>query len=141
MDNYPKAALRTMANQQDTLDRINRLGLAAVQLDNAQRGLSDEAGEVASNVKSYIEYGKDFDGLNLVEEVGDVFWRCAQLLDAAQQLDPTNAGRYTFANCMVSNIAKLRKRYPDQYSDMQALTRDIAGEREALAHTSGELAS
>lgn len=105
---YQKLAMRTMADQEAIRQRIYTLGPKAVQLDSALRGLMDEVGEIANAVKKYIEYGQPLDENNLLEEAGDVFWRTAQLLDAIGM---------TVEEAMNSNIAKLQKRYPMQYSD------------------------
>lgn len=117
---YARLAGRTQADQQVILDRLVQLGPKAMQLDNGARGLSDEVGEVSAVVKKHIEYGQPLDRENLLEEVGDCFWRLHQICDAAG---------ITFADAMSFNIKKLAKRYPDKYSDHLAAQRDLTAER------------
>lgn len=105
---YQYAAMRTNADQTDILHRLWKLGSEAMQLDNAARGLSDECGEISSNVKKYIEYQQPLDRANLKEEVGDCLWRLAQICDSVN---------LTLEECAEGNIAKLAKRYPAEFSD------------------------
>lgn len=73
----------------------------------------------------------DFD--NLFEESGDLFWYLAVLLsfcaenDAAEKRD-----RWFFSRIMEANIAKLRARYPNKFSEEQAANRDLVKEQQAL---------
>lgn len=130
-DLYQQLARRTQADQGKILQRLLLLGPEAMRLDNAARGLAGDAGEVSSAVMKFIEYGRELDGVNLLEEVGDCLWRLGQLCDAAQEL----LGRpFTLDLAMAANIAKLEKRYPDKYSDHLAAeeNRDRGREAEAV---------
>jgi len=122
---YQLLAMRTKADQQTILNRLIDLGAKAVELDGGLRGLVDEVGEIASCVKKYIEYGQPLDRINLQEEVGDALWRLAQIAEA---------GNFTLADAMESNISKLRVRYPVKYSDQLAHNdnRDRAEEAKAI---------
>lgn len=108
---YQLLAMRTQADQRNILERLIVLGTQAIQLDGGLRGLVDEVGEIASCVKKHIEYGQPLDRINLQEEVGDALWRLAQIAEA---------GNFTLAEAMESNISKLRVRYPVKYSDQLA---------------------
>jgi NTP pyrophosphatase (non-canonical NTP hydrolase) len=97
-----------------------------MRLDNAARGLAGDAGEVSSAVMRYIEYGRELDRTNLIEEVGDCLWRLNQVCAAAG---------FTLEQAMDANISKLQARYPKKYSDERAANRDIEAERRALETT------
>jgi NTP pyrophosphatase (non-canonical NTP hydrolase) len=122
---YQDKALRTMASQSGILERLNSYGTQAMQLINGTVGLSNEVGELNDAVKRHIEYGKPLDVTNVKEEVGDCFWRLRQICQAVG---------LTFEECMEHNIAKLKVRYPEAYSDTQAdeQNRDRNSERKSL---------
>mgnify|MGYP003386270576 CR=1 FL=1 len=87
-------------------------------------GMCTEAGELQDNIKKALVYGKPLDVLNILEEVGDVFWYCAVAL---------SSHGFTFQQAMDANIAKLRKRYPKGFQADRALNRDLSKEIKALA--------
>ena len=86
-------------------------------------GISTEAGEILDAVKKSIFYGKPFDLVNLQEEIGDCFWYLAILAKEAGM---------SFEDIMAQNIAKLKARYPDKFTEEKALNRDLEGERSVL---------
>lgn len=98
---------------------VGRCRLHAVALHGAL-GVSSEAGEIADAVKKAIMYGRKLDKTNLIEEVGDMLWYLNLVLEAADA---------TFTDAMEFNIAKLAKRYPDGFKDVEV--RDYEAEREA----------
>jgi len=63
------------------------------------------------------------DLVNVVEEVGDGFWYDAILLKAIGS---------DFEQAQRINIAKLKKRFPDRFTETQALKRDLPAERKTL---------
>jgi NTP pyrophosphatase (non-canonical NTP hydrolase) len=91
-------------------------GLVGSETDlaHAALGLTSEAGEVATAIKANIIYGKPLDVDNIKEELGDILWFVAFTADVLG---------FTLEDVATSNIAKLRKRYPDDYSDELALAR------------------
>ena len=110
---YSELASRTMAD------------LGYRQKDNLHMvlGMVDELGEIAKIFKAELAYNKKIDYVNLEEEVGDLMWFVSNLcrtnnLDMGKVLD--------------KNIAKLKVRYPDKYSDDKANNRDLKKERETL---------
>jgi len=125
VNEYQQLARRTEANQEPILARLTLLGPQAMRLDNAARGLAADAGEVCTAVMRHIEYGRELDVPNLLEEVGDCLWRLSQLCDAAG---------ITLEMAMEANIQKLRVRYPDKYSEERAVEngRDRQAEAESL---------
>lgn len=86
-------------------------------------GVATESSELVEALLKAIESGNDLDNVNLMEEVGDVCWYSAVILDEAG---------YTFEQAADRNIAKLTKRYPDKFSETDAVERDVDAERAIL---------
>jgi NTP pyrophosphatase (non-canonical NTP hydrolase) len=86
-------------------------------------GIVTEAGELADAVKKAVIYGKDLDGTNIIEEIGDLQWYEARLLDLLDS---------SFADARRRNIAKLRLRFPDGFTEEAAVDRDTDAERVIL---------
>ncbi len=93
------------------------------RVEHATIGVVTEAGELMNAIKRAKIYGKTLDHVNLVEEAGDVMWYLAILAD--------DLG-VSFEEIWDKNIAKLRLRYPDKYSDEHCLNRDTEAERKIL---------
>lgn len=91
-----------------------------VRLLHGAMGLSTEANELVDQMKKVIFYGKDVDKVNLKEEVGDVLWYCAVILDTLG---------VSFEEAMQTNIDKLRKRYGDKFTEEAAINRNVEEER------------
>lgn len=94
-----------------------------IRILHAAIGLATEAGEVQDALKKHVFYGKPLDTVNIAEELGDIFWYMAIMADA---LD------VSFADIMDKNIAKLKARYGDKFTEGAALNRDIPAERAIL---------
>lgn len=77
-------------------------------------GLSTEAGELQDAFKKTYYYGKPLDKENVAEEIGDVMWYIAILC---------NEMRFDLGEIMEANIAKLKKRYPEKFSETAAVKR------------------
>jgi NTP pyrophosphatase (non-canonical NTP hydrolase) len=92
-------------------------------LVHAMFGCVTESAEIAVHVRDVLTGAKPLDGVNLKEEFGDTLWYVALGLRFLQ----TDFGE-TFA----TNIAKLRKRFPDKFTERAAIDRDLAGERAVL---------
>lgn len=90
---------------------------------HALLGLMSETGEIADALKKHIIYGKELDLINVMEESGDLSWYQALMLTAVKK---------TMEEAMEKNIAKLKARYGDKFSQHAALNRDLAAERETL---------
>lgn len=101
-------------------------------------GAATESGELLEQVKKHIIYGKDLDFTNLIEEVGDVIWYLQRICEG---------GDFTIEQAMEANIAKLAKRYPSGFFDLEdSNNRDTDAERKAIdavgedkAHTAAML--
>lgn len=86
-------------------------------------GLCSEVGEFADQLKKHIFYGKPLDVINLKEEIGDLDWYIALACDILKT---------TLSEIQATNIAKLRQRYPEKFTDENALERDLSAERAIL---------
>lgn len=95
---YQRAAARTVNRSLDDRER----------LADAAAGLAEEAGEVLGLVRKHLYMRHDLDRERLVKELGDVLW-CLSAVAGAVGV--------TLDEVAESNLAKLRARYPDGYSD------------------------
>ena len=92
-------------------------------------GIATEAGELCEALlKSATEIDGEglpigIDRANLEEELGDVMWYAALLC---------RAHGFTFEKIMDKNIAKLKARYPDKFSESDAVNRNLKKERKIL---------
>ena len=84
------------------------------KLSHALEGLISEVGEIADAIKKYKRYGQALDSENIREEVGDVLWYLAMLCDAVSA---------SLEVCASDNIAKLKRRYPDKFTEDHAAAR------------------
>jgi NTP pyrophosphatase (non-canonical NTP hydrolase) len=119
-ESYQQQALRTEAPCD--LDTLSRLDNNARRI-HALVGLSTEVGELTDIWKKYVFYGKPIDVTNAKEEVGDILWYLAILCDSLGT---------TIEAEMSRNIAKLKTRYPDKFTEQAAAVRDLDKERQIL---------
>jgi len=113
-ENYVENVLRTEpADYTPVMERLQNL--ETVRLLHAVMGMVTEAGELATELKKFIFYGKALDKVNLQEEVGDSLWYAGLATDIMKT---------TMDDIMSGNIEKLKKRYPDKFSESHALNRD-----------------
>lgn len=122
---YQRLAMEKEADQGVIRQRIYDNGLMATRLENAARGLSDDAGELSSAVKKWLEYGQPLDKINVEEEIGDCLWRLAQACQAIG---------ITLEEAMESNLRKLGIRYKNRLTEVEAAeeNRDRDAEREVI---------
>lgn len=114
--------MRTDCDYTSAIGRI--INPKTLRLLHAVMGVVDEAAELQKNLKSYIFYGKPIDLTNVKEEAGDLFWFLALLADTV--------GEANFTNMLQANIAKLRQRYPERFTEANANVRDLEAERKVL---------
>jgi NTP pyrophosphatase (non-canonical NTP hydrolase) len=96
---------------------------ATIELLHAGLGLATEAGEFLSPIFDLIFQGLELDAVNVGEEIGDSLWYLAK------------ACKFTGTTLeleQVRNIAKLAKRFPQKFTDADALQRDLDAERKTL---------
>lgn len=98
------------------------------RLLHACMGLATEAGECLDIVKKHIFYGKEVDLVNVEEELGDLLWYKNVAISVLNEM-----GYHTNdEQIMVKNIAKLRARYGENFSEKAALNRNLLTERKIL---------
>jgi NTP pyrophosphatase (non-canonical NTP hydrolase) len=86
-------------------------------------GMQTEAAELADAFKKRLAYGKNLDEVNIKEEVGDQMWYIANLC---------NINGWDLGEILETNINKLRVRYPEKFTQENALVRDLNAERKEL---------
>ena len=95
---YEAAAARTINARLDDRDR----------LADAAAGLAEEAGEVLGLVRKHLYMAHPLDRERLTKELGDALWCLAMTARACG---------ITLDEVAEANVAKLRGRYPEGYSD------------------------
>ena len=103
LDEYQHLAARTMGPR--TREQ---------QLANVALGLAGEAGEVADIFKKHLFHAHPLDTAALVKELGDCLWYIA---GAATALD------LSLGDIAAGNVDKLRRRYPEGFSEERSLNR------------------
>ncbi len=86
-------------------------------------GMQTEVAEIADVYKKNIAYKKLIDYVNIKEELGDAMWYIANLC---------NMHGWDLRDILDTNIAKLEARYPEKFTEEQALNRNLVIEREIL---------
>ena len=103
LDDYQRLAARTMGPR-----------TPEQQLANVALGLAGEAGEVADTLKKHLFHARPLDREAVVKELGDCLWYVAAMATAiGASLDEVGA----------TNIEKLRRRYPEGFSEERSLNR------------------
>jgi len=77
-------------------------------------GIASEAGELLDIIKKELVYHSKIDEEHLKEELGDVLHYMMYIL---------RKRNWSLEDLMISNMEKLKKRYPDGYSNEDALLR------------------
>lgn len=124
---YTNLAKRTDLSESQYTIASERL-IQNIRLLHALIGLQTELGEILDTVKKHIYYGKEIDEeaiINLAEEAGDLNWYMAILMD---EISILTQGKFTPENIPSKNIDKLKIRYPDKFSNENALNRNIMKE-------------
>lgn len=116
---YIQNALRTETKEY----RFTATDKVTPRIEHAVMGLVTESAECMDALKKSKIYGKELDTVNLVEEAGDIMWYLAILADELG---------VSFEDMWEKNIAKLRVRFPEKYTDHHAENRDLATERATL---------
>ena len=108
-----------------TLDEYQKLAMTTLNpalnkkdvLINGVMGLCGEAGEAIDLVKKHLAQGHNLDREALIKELGDVAW---YLAETAYALD------VSLEEVCSRNIEKLKKRYPEGFSEQNSLNRTDA---------------
>lgn len=129
--------MRTLCDQAAARNRLHA-GTDMTQINHALIGLAGEVGELCGLWQKIVYYGKPVDHgefrRKVADEAGDVLWYVAELLAAAG---------LTLEGVLAGNVAKLRARYPERYTDAAAAdeARDRTAEAMAVAVASGAAAA
>lgn len=87
-------------------------------------GLVTESIEALKEVFAAIQEGREFDEVNMFEELGDIQWYQAIFLREFE---------FDIHKIWETNINKLKARYGEKFSSEKALNRDIKNETEVLS--------
>jgi len=82
----------------------------------AALGLTGEAGEVADMVKKELFHGHQYPQDAYVDELGDVLWYISEMASVLD-ISLNDIAKY--------NIEKLKKRYPDGFSEERSINREV----------------
>ena len=113
INDYQNAAARTLADLNNPL--LNDLHMVV--------GMVTESAEIADAYKKHFAYGKELDLVNVKEEIGDLMWYVANFC---------NMYNWDLRAIIAKNITKLQARYPEKFTQEQALNRDLNNERNIL---------
>ncbi|MBN1641003.1 MAG: nucleoside triphosphate pyrophosphohydrolase family protein [Anaerolineae bacterium] len=105
MDDYQRMAMRTAGHTEDR-DKV---------LTYAALGLTGESGEVAEMIKKAFYHGHPLDPGALSEELGDVLWYLAVMASGLG---------LSLGAIAAENVAKLRARYPEGFSEERSRSRE-----------------
>ena len=86
-------------------------------------GMLTEVGELADAFKKNLAYKKPLDYVNIEEEVGDLMWYVINFCSVMG---------FNLEDILEQNIAKLRARYPEKFTEDKAINRNLIKEREIL---------
>jgi len=107
-------AYQTLANRTENITILPGTEIIRARLIHALLGLASETGEFAGSLKKTLIYDAPLDTENLAEEIGDILWYMAVV---------ANALNIHLSDVAEANIQKLRKRYPEKYTDELAIRR------------------
>jgi hypothetical protein len=126
-EKYIEGVLKTESKDMEAI-RGRLADDQTIRMLHAAMGMATEAGELVDMMKKHIFYGRELDLVNAEEELGDGNWYQGVMV-AAMRL---KGYQTSFEQIMEKNIAKLRARYGDKFSEEAALERDLDTERDVL---------
>src|SRR5688572_14242671 len=106
-ETYQEQALRTESIDFEAIEKRLQ-SKQVIRMLHAAIGLATEAGEALDMLKKHIFYGNPLDTVNFAEEIGDSQWYSAIGADAVGK---------ELQNIQGNNIAKLKVRYPDKFTE------------------------
>lgn len=86
-------------------------------------GICTESGELVEALLANLVDGKEFDRVNIHEEMHDISWYMAIIHDTL---------KLSWVQGLINNIRKLRKRFPLKFTTINAKERDLIQERVEL---------
>jgi len=109
---YEMLVHQLMKNPYTLAEQINPRDL---HLIHCAMGIAGEAGEILDSIKKQVVYRKREDKAHLIEELGDLEFYMQGLRSALN---------VTRDHVLKNNMAKLKLRYGNQYSDQSAKQRN-----------------
>lgn len=100
--------------QQETRRTAPKIDDTLGCLVNFSMGLSGESGEVTDHIKKVVFQGHDLNREEIAKELGDILWYLARAADTIG---------YTLEEIAIMNVNKLRKRYPNGFSEKASKNR------------------
>lgn len=124
-DQFVRQSMNTSltVEQYDALIHTRLQNLNTVKLLHGVMGIVTESGELMDALKKHLIYGKPLDLVNIQEECGDLFWYIALIAHTVG---------FSFESTFDQNVEKLRARYPNKFTEHDALYRDLDKERAIL---------
>ena len=84
-------------------------------LINGVMGLCGESGEAIDIVKKHLAQGHELDREKLIKELGDIAWYLAETAYALE---------VSLEDVLQNNVDKLKKRYPEGFSQSRSVCRE-----------------
>lgn len=113
IEEYQNLSKRTLSNLDSVLEDNIHMSL----------GLTTETAEIADVFKKKLAYKKEIDWVNIQEELGDVMFYIVNMC---------NINNWDLRDILQNNINKLKVRFPDKFTEENALNRDLTSERKEL---------
>lgn len=129
IDPYKWAKQKTTVHHQldEIMSSIDGLKPSIMPFDprlfHAIIGIATESTELVEAILTSVETGSDIDHVNVKEELGDLNWYQAIAVDASEA---------DWDTILLTNIEKLRKRYPEKFTSEHAINRNLEAERKIL---------
>ena len=127
LDAQKKALFYNKANMNYGVEDCTQLVETTVSVNNLHGiiGVATEATELVQLLLKSSAYDS-LDTVNLSEEIGDIMWYIALLC---------KENGFSLENIMQQNITKLKLRYPEKFTNVNANVRNLDAERELLENT------
>jgi NTP pyrophosphatase (non-canonical NTP hydrolase) len=88
-------------------------------------GIITEGGELLDAMKKHLYYGRDFDRVNAIKELGDIEFYASVLRHSLG---------VTRDEVLRVNVAKLERRYKERFTATESVNRDVKAERGIMEH-------
>lgn len=95
-----------------------------IRLLHAAMGMCTEAAEFLDMLKKHFFYGKAFDRVNAIEEIGDSTW---------YERIGCSALSIMYLEMIRRNVNKLRQRFPEKFTEADAINRNVVEELKHIA--------
>lgn len=118
---YGKKSEYAAESIEESMDGVNNI--VHEDIIHGVLGVATESVELAEALKASLESGLPLDNVNIKEEMGDIFWYLAIL---AERLG------ISFEEIQDTVINKLKARYPANFTEVDAVNRNLDLERTIL---------